>query len=100
MKTNDKVVCVDDGPVRRCETATMYAFPNGLPVKGQVYVVIGIFQPSFVGRYYINTIGIQVSGKPAILFGTDTGWHPRRFRLVSEVGHPPIEVEQPQAAEV
>lgn len=91
MKTNDKVVCVDDTPARN-PNSTVYG--KKLLIRGQVYCVEAL---EFTPRN--KTPMLFVSGVEKgwhRSYGIPWGWDVARFRLVSEVGHPPIAIEQPQ----
>lgn len=78
MKTGDKVVCVDDqGWLERPD------YPHLTPKKDEVYTVKELDR--FGAILAISLVG-----------GNDDDFYrASRFRLVSEVGHPPVQVEQP-----
>jgi len=103
MKAGDKVVCIDDSD---SPWSHNYVRPNGPPKKGTVYVVKALL---LVGDE-LNGFrlppqggnGIQILGLPTIWIKRNVEWcfMANRFRLVSEVGHPPVAIEQPDPQEV
>lgn len=95
MKAGDKVVCVDD------EGQSHASIKGGDAVKkGLVYVVREVVpdpwhvKPDNYG-YGLRLIGLH--GGIWIRFGEEATYHPRRFRLVAEVGHPPVAIQKPEA---
>lgn len=98
MKAGDKVVCVYDGVL---PWSHEFHHPNGRPIRDEVYCVERYFPPyswceggKLDGRF---GGALRIVGKPLIHTATGTVWVYRAcdFRPFSEVGHPPIEVEQP-----
>jgi hypothetical protein len=78
MKTGDKVVCVDDaGWLLSPE------HPHLTPKKGEVYMVMGV-------EYFGAVFAVSLVGG-----NEEDFYRASRFRLVSEVGHPPIALQQP-----
>ena|ERR1051326_4819052 len=102
MKAGDKVVCVDDGPSKIgnpfCDK--QHSAPRGWLTKGIVYLVEQARGPELVGGFYFSDSALVVLGKPSLIRGHEVGWSASRFRLLSEVGHPPVAVEQPEPEEV
>ncbi len=104
MKTGSKVVCVDDS-VQPWDGD--FFSPNGDPIKGEVYcvgeyVVEGSFFNGFLMRGEGD--GVTIVGKPTYHIATGVEWtHMAKcFRLVSEVGHPPVQqvIPQPEPDEI
>lgn len=100
MKTNDKVVCVDDNYTGLDHPALL--IPDGVPVRDTVYTITGWFATnSLQWMFWRNDKDrVSIAGVRCLCDGEEIGWRADRFRLVSEVGHPPIAVEQPQEAGV
>lgn len=99
MKAGDKVVCVDDNfdrPYNQVQKQHGYT-PSAWPVRGQVYVIREIETDVESGFLCIRLVGIVGQIHP--WFNKEGAFLASRFRLVSEVGHPPIAVEQPIAPE-
>lgn len=78
FKVSDRVVCVRDHVSKR----NVFEHPNGMIVRGQTYVVSGIYHAP-------NGIGLRIVGLPSFYIpsrtGIDVGWHHLRFRLLEEV---------------
>jgi hypothetical protein len=73
MKTNDKVICVDDNN----QLTDFFCWPNGFVCQGQVYCVSG----------WSDCGGLILVGFPSIFKRTDkeAGFDPKRFRLLEEI---------------
>jgi len=101
MKTGDKIVCVDD-QFSELKEHPYVIMPDGCPVKDQVYCADQMFpERSLFWRGNTNeTIRLVVCGMRVLLEGEEIGWPAECFRLVSEIGHPPIQVEQPEFVEL
>lgn len=78
MKPNDKVVCVNDSPGA--------VTGERLLEKDKVYVTERTVSPPIYEGYGVFIVGVP------------RAWRANRFRLVSEVGHPPVAIEQPVTA--
>jgi hypothetical protein len=80
FKPNDKVVCVETP-----EDYGTHVRPNGPVIKGQVYCVTEIAP---------DRNSVKIAGKPTFFYGFEAFWIGRLFRLVSEVGHPEVNLEE------
>src|SRR5262245_12822299 len=90
MKAGDKVVCVDDGRGRNRHST---AFKTRPLRKGMVYVVSSVINNHRRGKLMLNLVGVPAQWHTR--FNEPWGWASERFRLVSEVGHPPVALERP-----
>lgn len=74
-----KVVCVQDCLGINSVTLDNADTPNGIPKKGEIYVVAGI-------RPAGELMGLVLIGKPGYRpdFGFDLGWDSRKFRTIEE----------------
>lgn len=78
---SDKLVCVDDSPIRNNKTGNKRA-PLGHVKKGTIYVVETVF-PTEDDPFF----SIGIVGKPIIWLPTGEfcGWSPLRFRKLEEI---------------
>jgi len=89
MKAGDKVVCVDDGPGKGKNH--LHGKPSGLK-RGQVYYLTAVW----AGNYYPVIVSVAGVKLPKTLKDKkQIGFRADRFRLVSEVGHPPVQIAEP-----
>lgn len=91
FKPGDKVVCVDDSSTK----LSTRIYPNGYIIRGKVYVVTEFFlKGQYCARGHSPNYhdSVSILGKPIVssISGDKLVWNAYRFRLVSEVGHPPI----------
>lgn len=63
-----------------------------LPIKGQVYVVCAT---AFLPGFGIGIFLIGITGSFNFAWNIEHGFRACRFRLVSELGHPPIQIAEP-----
>lgn len=93
FRIGDKVVCVDD------DFSMFQQFSNRVsewPRRGVVYIVretedmpAFLIWPAELGIRLLGIIGL-----PHPFTGTEQAFRASRFRLVSEVGHPPIQLSR------
>jgi hypothetical protein len=75
FEIGDKVVCTQEPPIMNGRT-----YPKGVPKKGRLYVVQGIFLDP-TGALSIFLVGPQ----SLIGSGRDCGWRAWRFRKLSDI---------------
>lgn len=84
FQISDKVVCINDTPISQFDGSSRlgYSLPGGMIKKGMIYVISGFTQSRPAGTFK----GVAIVGKPVFRgSGPDLGWHPNRFRLISEI---------------
>ena len=95
MKAGDKVVCVDDNYTKwAARWLKFYPGWPRMPKKGEVYFVEVMTQEH--DGPYVTLLGFDwILQGPCREEGERTRFKAQRFRLVSEVGHPPVAVQVP-----
>jgi hypothetical protein len=88
FRPNDKVVRVGGKPEGRRR------HPQGCPHFGRVYVVEECWQ-AHTGIWLLMPVGFTPMYND---IGQRMGWPADAFRLVSEVGHPAVSIEQCEEA--
>lgn len=93
FRIGDKVVCVDDDFT---ESKHFKAIPSRWPKKGVIYYVRHVDyispRPPWPEGWGIWLVGIIGDIHP--VSGIEVGFSASRFRLLSEVGHPPIQLSR------
>lgn len=89
---NDKVVCINDDWTKVISWTVKFGVcPTEFPKKDKVYTVRDLRPGRERSPWVIALVGIQGSLNDD---GTERYFPAQRFRLVSEVGHPAVNLQE------